>query len=100
MHTTHCTTAELAAQITPYIERKFNRGPRIAAIDILGVGEHFDADIRGVNAEGVKIYWINACFIEPWEKIRGIRLAALDDEGTRVFVREYRHEVDVLARAA
>lgn len=97
---THCTTAELAAQIVPYVERKFVRGPRIAAIDILGVGEHFDADIRGVTAEGVKIFFYRGCFIEPWDKIRGIRLAALDDEGTRVFVREYAHDRDALARAA
>lgn len=91
MQPTYCTTEELAAQIAPFIGRKFVRGPRIAAIDILGPSERFDADVRGISTAGVEMFWINDCDTAPWDRIRGIRIAAIGADGYREYVREYLH---------
>lgn len=94
------TAATLAKVVRPFVRAKVDLRkdpnskygaylPRLAAIDILTRGtEWFDADVRAVTVEGVKVYFYDGAEIVPWEKIEGVRIVGMDAAGRRTSVTE------------
>lgn len=85
------TTDELAERIAPFVDLKINSSRRTAAIDIIGKSERYDADVRGITAEGVEVFWIRGIELERWEDISSIRTATYGADGFRNHERDFRH---------
>ena len=96
---TPVTTAELIAILAPFAGYKLNppRSPegyprQNVAVDLYARAEHMiDCDLRGVDADGVGVFFYNAREVTPWDRIREVRVAGLDADGERVSTRVFQH---------
>lgn len=94
------TLKSLPAIVGPFIRAKVNLQrdpkslygaylPRLSAIDILTRGQEWlDADVRGVNADGIVVFFYSGTELIPWEKVVGVRIVSMDAEGRRTAVTE------------
>lgn len=95
------TPATLPELIQPFVGARLNPVrdpaakyggylPRAAAIDIITPGvERYDADVRGLTADGIELCRGGMNDFVAWSDVRMVRVAGMDADGNRTAVTEY-----------